>query len=74
MAQTWFRTCSLCEAMCGLKIEVEGDQVVSIRGDDDDELSRGYMCPKGPALADLHSDPARLRTPQRRTRDGVPSR
>lgn len=70
MAQTWFRTCSLCEAMCGLKIEVEGERVVSIRGDDDDELSRGYMCPKGPALADLHSDPARLRRPQRRTRDG----
>jgi anaerobic selenocysteine-containing dehydrogenase len=67
---THFRTCNLCEAMCGLAIEVEGDRIVSVRGDRDDVFSQGHMCPKGPALAQLHEDPDRLRRPLQRTRDG----
>lgn len=63
MAATHYRSCSLCEATCGVAIEVEGDRVVSVRGDDDDPFSRGYICPKGTALADLHHDPDRLRRP-----------
>ena len=56
----------MCEASCGLAIEVDGDQVLSIRGDDEDVFSRGYVCPKATALADLHTDPDRLTTPLRR--------
>lgn len=56
--------------MCGLKIEVDGDQILSIRGDDDDPFSRGHVCPKAPALAQLHADPDRLRRPMRRTASG----
>lgn len=67
---THFRTCHLCEAMCGLEIEHEGDRVVAIRGDADDPFSRGYLCPKGAALGQLHADPDRLRKPLRKTRDG----
>ncbi len=67
---THYRTCSLCEAMCGLELTVEDGEVLSIRGDADDVLSRGYMCPKGPALAGLHADPDRLRTPLRKTAGG----
>lgn len=33
-------------------------------------LSAGHLCPKALALADLHDDPDRLRTPVRRTGDG----
>ena len=58
-----FRSCPLCEAMCGLAIETDGEQIVSIRGDAEDPFSRGYLCPKGPALAGLHTDPDRLRAP-----------
>src|SRR3954470_17362989 len=61
--QTHFRTCSLCEAMCGLAIEVDGGQILSIRGDADDVFSRGHVCPKAVALKDLHDDPDRLRRP-----------
>jgi anaerobic selenocysteine-containing dehydrogenase len=68
--RTHHRTCSLCEAMCGLTLTVDGDRVVSVRGDDDDPFSRGYMCPKGPALAAIHEDPDRLRRPVRRTANG----
>ena len=65
-----FRTCTLCEAMCGLKLEVEGDRIVSARGDDEDPFSRGYICPKGAAIGDVHHDPDRLRAPLKRSADG----
>lgn len=52
--------------MCGLVIEHEGETVLSVRGDNDDPLSQGHICPKGVALQDIHSDPDRLRRPMRR--------
>jgi anaerobic selenocysteine-containing dehydrogenase len=67
---THFRTCTLCEAICGLAIELEGERIVSIRGDRDDPFSRGHICPKGVALQDVHADPDRLRHPVRRTTSG----
>jgi anaerobic selenocysteine-containing dehydrogenase len=65
-----FRTCNLCEAMCGLRIELEGERITSIRGDEEDPFSRGHVCPKALALKDLHEDPDRLRHPMRRTASG----
>ncbi|MDX2166659.1 MAG: molybdopterin-dependent oxidoreductase [Deltaproteobacteria bacterium] len=70
MTTTVFRTCTLCEACCGLRFEVEGDRILSVRPDDDDVLSRGFACPKGIAIADVHHDPDRLRTPMRRDATG----
>ncbi len=64
-----FRSCNLCEAMCGVRIETEGDRVTSIRGDADDPFSQGYICPKATALGDIHHDPDRLRRPLRRVGD-----
>jgi anaerobic selenocysteine-containing dehydrogenase len=49
--------------MCGVAVEVDGDRVVSVRGDEADPFSKGYICPKATALADLHHDPDRLRVP-----------
>lgn len=60
------RTCPLCEAMCGISVEVQQAKVLSIRGDKRDPLSQGYLCPKATALQDLHEDPDRLRQPMRR--------
>jgi anaerobic selenocysteine-containing dehydrogenase len=68
--RTVFRTCTLCEAMCGLKLELDGDRIVSVRGDEDDPFSQGYVCPKGVAIGDVHHDPDRLRTPLMRAADG----
>ena len=64
------RTCPLCEAGCGLEITVKGDVVVRIRGDRDDVFSKGFLCPKGSTLRQLHDDPDRLRRPLVK-RDGV---
>ncbi|HVH46415.1 MAG TPA: molybdopterin-dependent oxidoreductase, partial [Labilithrix sp.] len=68
--RTHHRACNLCEAMCGVRIEVDGDRVASIRPDEDDPFSQGYMCPKAVGLKDLHEDPDRLRHPVRRTASG----
>jgi len=69
MPVTHYRSCTLCEATCGVAIDIDGDQVVAIRGDDADPFSRGYICPKATALADLHHDPDRLRRPIARDGD-----
>ncbi len=61
--RTVFRTCPLCEATCGLAIEVEGDEVRGIRGDAQDPFSRGFLCPKAYGLRALQEDPERLREP-----------
>src|SRR5947208_4859371 len=62
--RTAYATCPLCEATCGLELEIgDGDQVLRIRGDGDDVLSHGFVCPKGASLKPLHEDPDRLRTP-----------
>ncbi len=66
-----YRACNLCEAICGLEITLDAnDNIVSIRGDEDDPLSRGYICPKAVALQDIYSDPNRLKQPVRRTANG----
>ena len=70
VGQTHYRTCHLCEAMCGVAMQVHDGRVVSVRGDKDDPFSRGYICPKAAALGDLHDDPDRLRHPLRRTAVG----
>ena len=65
--KTHHRACHLCEAICGVVIETEGERILSIKGDKDDPLSRGHICPKAMALKDIHEDPDRLRSPLLRT-------
>ena len=69
--QTHYRACHLCEAICGLVIETEGEKILTIKGDKDDPLSRGHICPKAVALRDLHEDPDRLRKPLKRTKNAA---
>ncbi|MCW2518742.1 MAG: anaerobic dehydrogenase, typically selenocysteine-containing [Mycobacterium sp.] len=56
-------TCPLCEAMCGLEIQVANGRVAGIRPNREDTWSRGHICPKGASLGALHEDPDRIRTP-----------
>ncbi len=60
---TRLTACNLCEAICGLELTLTDGRVTSIRGNPADPLSRGYICPKGVALADVYDDPDRLRRP-----------
>lgn len=67
---TVHRVCNLCEAHCGIKVEVDGAEVKRIIGDPEDHMSKGYICPKAAALVDLYTDPDRLTKPVRRTAEG----
>ncbi len=69
--RTAYRTCPLCEATCGLELTLDGEEIVSIRGDRQDVFSHGFLCPKGYALKELHSDPDRVRTPLIKRADGT---
>jgi anaerobic selenocysteine-containing dehydrogenase len=64
------RACNLCEAICGLVIEHQEGKILSIKGDPDDPLSKGHICPKAVALQDIYHDPKRLKQPVKRTADG----
>src|SRR5688572_31312249 len=70
MRRTLHRTCSVCEAMCGMLATVDDGRIVDLRGDPDDPFSRGHICPKGPAMREIQEDPDRLRHPLRRTASG----
>ncbi len=56
--------------MCGVIVETSGGAVTSIVGDPDDPLSKGHICPKATALAELYTDPDRLTAPMIRRGDG----
>ncbi|MEJ1999718.1 MAG: molybdopterin-dependent oxidoreductase [Maritimibacter sp.] len=58
------RSCNICEAMCGLIITHDGNEVLSIKPDPDDPLSQGFICPKAVALQDFRNDPDRITTPR----------
>jgi anaerobic selenocysteine-containing dehydrogenase len=62
--------CTLCEATCGITVTTEGDRITSIRGDERDPFSRGFICPKAYGCKGVHEDPDRLRRPVRRTATG----
>ena len=68
-AETRLGVCNLCEAICGLQVSVTDGRVTGVRGNPDDPLSRGHICPKGVAIADVYDDPDRLRRPVRRIVD-----
>ncbi len=64
-----YGACNLCEAICGLEFKVRGNEILQIKGDTADPLSRGHICPKAVALKDIYEDPDRLRKPMQRIGD-----
>ena len=39
--------CKICNAYCGLEVDVEDEQIIKIRGDKDHPMSKGFTCAKG---------------------------
>ena len=58
--------CRVCTSVCGILVDVDGDQVVQVHGDKEHPFSKGYTCAKGRALPQLHHHPNRLETPRMR--------
>lgn len=69
MSEIHYRSCNLCEAICGIEIKHAGGVVLSIAGDKLDPFSRGHICPKAVALKDIYEDVNRLKFPVKRTGD-----
>lgn len=64
--QTVRSFCRVCTSVCGILVDVDGDDVIRVRGDQDHPFSQGYTCAKGRALPLLHHHPDRLERPQMR--------
>ena len=66
--------CRLCIAHCGVLAEVEDDngrrKVTRVTGDPDNPMFKGYTCPKGRALPELHNHAGRLLHSMKRQPDG----
>jgi anaerobic selenocysteine-containing dehydrogenase len=62
--------CILCSRNCGLTVEITGDRLTRIRGDDEHPISRGYICQKAARLQHYQHHDDRLRHPLRREPDG----
>ena len=69
-----YRTCPFCEATCGLEVETEGTEVVSVRGRRATTCSATASSARRVGLKQLHEDPDRLRTPLVRARRRAASR
>ena len=60
--------CRICEPLCPLVAEVDGEgRVVAVRPDHDHPVSGGFACHKGTSFHHVHHDPNRLDHPLRRT-------
>lgn len=62
--------CILCSRNCGLTVEIESNNFVRIRGDDDHPVSKGYICQKAARLQHYQQNQDRLQHPLRREPDG----
>ena len=59
------RICPFCEQNCATEVTFDhtNGKVLSIKGDREDPLSKGFVCPKAAAVKDLHHDPDVLTGP-----------
>src|SRR6516165_1020317 len=62
--------CRLCTAHCGVLATIVDERVIEVRGDPDNPAFKGYTCPKGRALPEVHNDPKRLLDSRKRLADG----
>ncbi len=58
--------CRICTSVCGILVDVEGDEVLRVRGDHEHPFSHGYTCAKGRSLPTMHHHPDRIERPMMR--------
>ena len=61
--QVKYTNCGICLAACGIEVVIEENRVIEIHGDRNHPLSKGYLCPKGRAMAQYQSDTLRVTSP-----------
>ena len=55
--------CRICGSGCGIVVQLDDQQVLKVRADDEHPVSRGYTCPKGRAISTDHHRAERLERP-----------
>ncbi|MCT4623803.1 MAG: molybdopterin-dependent oxidoreductase [Schleiferiaceae bacterium] len=58
--------CRICESLCGLEVEKQGNKIISIKPDKDHVATAGFACPKGLKQHHIFSSPDRLKYPMKR--------
>ncbi len=66
MKETKYTFCRICEATCGLEVDVEDNRIAAIRPDPAHVVSRGYACVKGTRWDSVQHSPDRVTTPLKR--------
>lgn len=66
MPETVQTFCRICEALCGLEVTVDGDQIIDIQPDEEHVATRGYGCVKGLKQHHMYNTPDRLMYPMQR--------
>jgi anaerobic selenocysteine-containing dehydrogenase len=62
--------CRVCHHGCAVLVDVEDGRAVRVRGDAENPVYHGYVCPKGRALPQMHNDPDRILHAHRRSAGG----
>jgi len=64
--------CRICYHLCGAVVEVDDEgRAISMTGDRDNPIYRGYHCVKGRASPSIHNNPDRLLHTMKRMPDGT---
>ena len=66
MKETRTTFCRICEATCGLEVEVEDNRIIAIEPDRQHVVSKGFVCVKGTRFADVQHSPDRITAPMKR--------
>ena len=66
MTDTKYTFCRICEATCGLAVEVDNNTINNIQPDTSHPVSKGYACVKGLSLAKFVNSPDRITQPLKR--------
>ena len=69
MVETKKSFCRFCHVFCGVEVDIDDGRVITVRGDKDNEVTRGYTCQKGRAESERIHHPDRLLAPRRRDGD-----
>src|SRR5262245_46569739 len=62
--------CVLCSHNCGVRVDVEGGEIVAVRGDERNPITSGYICNKAVSIPYYVRHAQRLTHPLRRRPDG----
>ena len=62
--------CRICESLCGLEINTQNNEVISIKPNENHVATDGFSCVKGLYQHEMYQSPDRLKYPLKRQKDG----